>query len=103
MTPPSDYDALSVDQMLIGLEISGRGPHLELIQAILGRAPEVVPGLLEPLQVARPLELRQQFLLVGRAGQRLQRFQTERLLGRLRRLGLQRTDAPAGDEFRVRC
>jgi hypothetical protein len=45
----SEYEALSVDQLLTGLEISGRGPHLELIHAILGRVPEVVPGLLDML------------------------------------------------------
>ena len=50
MTPSSECDALSVDQLLTGLEISGRGPHLELIEAILDRAPEVVPGLLEMLR-----------------------------------------------------
>ena len=49
MNMSDDYEVLSVDQLLAELEISGYAAHPELIRALLDRAPEVVPGLLELL------------------------------------------------------
>ena len=50
MTAPVDYSELSTDALLDALESGGYGPHPDLIQAILDRAPEIVPGLLDLLR-----------------------------------------------------
>jgi hypothetical protein len=49
MTASVDYGELSTNALLDALEVAGADAHPDLIRALLDRAPEVVPGLLDML------------------------------------------------------